>query len=567
MTTNANAMYQPVDDVKLRITLALICLLTFTAVTGQNRVKKWDVYELTLTAKNRYENPYAEIPVSSAGLVTVTFTGTSGAADGKTKTVHGFWDGGQTWKARFALPEAGTWQYKSSSKDRGLNNARGTLEVTEWSESDKQQNPARRGLVKVRKSGPQPGRYFEYADGTPFLWIADTWWNWTKRGIKFETFQKLVDDRAAKGFNLGQLFVAANGWGRASSLLDETYSVLDVAHMQKVDSMIAYANSQGITVWVHGWWARKDLDKTAGEEKMKRWWRYLIHRLGAYNVIWVGGGEYNLDDYGGLGLPFWKDLGRMIKAEDPYNRIVGMHNTPPTWGSGMQAPQWSTAEVIHDEPWLDYNQTQPGHGKMNNELIPDIIRESYDMTPPKPVVVTEPWYEFIEGNPSALDVRFGAWSAILSGAAGHTYGGGHVWLAHVPEAPGGGGSWPLEKGFERNTMDYPGAVSMGHLSTFFKKIKWWEMAPHPELVLEYPDPYCLAQPGSEYVVYLRWAHGAKVDLRASSTEDDFEYAWFDPANGTFSETKTIRGGVVHLFRAPGSIFSDYKDRVLHIRKK
>lgn len=544
----------------------VFCSFQFTPADGQVSVKQWEVYELTLTAKGKYPNPYAEIPVTDDGLVRAAFTGIKGAAKGMTFTVYGFWDGGQTWKVRFAPPTTGTWEYRSSSKDKGLNNATGTLEARAWSENEKERNPVRRGFISVKKSGPQPGRFFQYADGTPFLWIADTWWNWTKREIKFETFKKVVDDRASKGFNLGQLFVAANGWGRASSLLDETYSVLDIPHMQKVDSMIAYANSKGLTVWVHGWWARKDLDKTAGKEKMKRWWRYLIHRLGAYNVIWVGGGEYNLDDYGGLGLAFWKDLGRMIKDEDPYKRIVGMHNTPPTWGSGMQAPQWSTAEVLHNEPWLDYNQTQPGHGKMNNEFIPDIISASYAMTPAKPVVVTEPWYEFIEGNPSDADIRFGAWSAILSGAAGHTYGGGHIWLANVPEAPGGGGSWPVEKGFERNTLDYAGAVSMGHLSHFFRNVKWWEMSPHPELVHEYPDKYCLATPGREYVVYLRWAHSAKVDLRPSSQEDQFEYFWFDPAGGTSTETKSVKGGEVHLFRAPGSIFADYKDWVLYIRK-
>jgi hypothetical protein len=550
-----------------KLVVIIFFLLSTTSAQSQRQVKKWEVYEVLLRAKGKYENPYAAIPVEKQDLVSVTFTGTRGAAQGKTLTLVGFWDGGQDWKVRFAPPETGTWEYKSISRDKGLNNVKGKIEVSDWQEAEKQENPTYHGLVQVRKSGAQPGRFFEYTDGTPFLWIADTWWNWTKRGIKFTTFQKVVDDRAAKGFNLGQLFVAANGWGRVSSLLDETYSVLDIGHMQKVDSMVAYANSKGLTVWVHGWWARKDLDKTAGEEKMKRWWRYLIHRLGAYNVIWVGGGEYNLDDYGGLGLDFWKDLGKMIKEEDPYNRIVGMHNTPPTWGSGMQAPQWSTAEVLHRETWLDYNQTQPGHGKMNNELIPDIIRQSYAATPAKPIVVTEPWYEFIEGNPTDYDIRFGAWSAILSGAAGHTYGGGHVWLAHVPEAPGGGGSWPLEKGFERNTLDYPGAVSMGHLSGFFKNIKWWEMAPHPELVLEYPDQYCLAAPGQEYVVYLRWAHQAKVDLGSTDENDVFEYSWFDPSNGKLVAGKNINGGKVHLFRSPGPNYANFKDWVLHIRKK
>lgn len=555
--------------VKISLTMALtVFLLTAThPADAQQQLKKWEVFELKLMAKNKLQNPYAEIPSTKDGLITVTFKGTKGAAEGKSLTLFGFWDGGQNWKVRFAPPETGIWEYKSVSKDKGLDNIKGKLEVNEWQEDDKNQNPTRRGFVQVGKSGPQPGRFFQYTDGTPFLWIADTWWNWTKRGIKFSTFTTMVDNRAEKGFNVGQLFVAANGWGRVSSLLDETYSVLDVKHMQKVDSMIAYANSNGITVWVHGWWARKDLNKSAGEEKMKRWWRYLVHRLGAYNVIWVGGGEYNLDNYGGLGLPFWKDLGKMIKEEDPYNRIVGMHNTPPTWGSGMEAPQWSTAEVLHQESWLDYNQTQPGHGRMNNELIPDIIRESYAANPPKPIVVTEPWYEFIEGNPTDYDIRFGAWSAILSGAAGHTYGGGHVWLAHVPEAPGGGGSWPLEKGFERNTLNYAGAVSMGHLATFFKKIKWWEMAPHPELVQEYPDKYCLAVPGLEYVVYLRWAHGAKVDLRPSAESDVFEYYWFDPSSGTVSSAKTVKGGASQLFRSPGPNFANFKDWVLHIRKQ
>ena len=68
-------------------------------------------------------------------------------------------------------------------------------------------------------------------------------------------------------------------------------------------------------------------------------------------------------------------------------------------------------------------------------MIPSIISEDYNLKPSKPVVVTEPWYEFIEGNPTGKDIRFAAWSAILSGAAGHTYGGGHVWLASVPESP------------------------------------------------------------------------------------------------------------------------------------
>ncbi|MEP7110285.1 MAG: DUF4038 domain-containing protein, partial [Ferruginibacter sp.] len=352
-------------------------------------------------------------------------------------------------------------------------------------------------------------------------------------------------------------------------ILDETYSIPDLVLMQKVDSMIAYANSKGITVWVHGWWSRSNLNVTAGEEKIKRWWRYLVHRLGAYNVIWVIGGEYNMDNYGGLGLPFWKSLGQLIKTEDPYTRITSAHNTPPIWSGGFDAPQWSTAEVLHQEPWLDYNQSQVGHGRMANEMIPDVVSESYGVRPAKPIVVTEPWYEFVEGNPTGMDIRFAAWTAILSGAAGHTYGGGFVWLANVPESPSGGGDWPLEKGFQRNTLDYEGAVSMGYLAGFFKKINWWKMAPYPELVLDYPDKYCLASPGEEYVVYVRWGGTLKVDLRPSSESEVFEYDWFDPLTGKSNPAKTVSGGAPRFFSAPGGFPGtlNFKDWVLHIRKK
>ncbi|HZH95472.1 MAG TPA: DUF4038 domain-containing protein [Flavisolibacter sp.] len=549
----------------------ILLLSSFSVHAADIQIHRWEAFELSLKAKRQYQNPYAAIPAGKQeGLVQVIFSGVDGEARGKKLVLFGFWDGGQTWKVRFAAPYTGNWSYKSSSADAGLAAAKGTLNVVDWPQDALAQNNTLRGPVQVQNGGGKEGHYFKYADGTPFLWIGDTWWNWTKRGIKFSTYKTLVDDRAAKGFNLGQLFVAANGWGRPSSLLDSTFSVLDVAHMQKVDSLIRYANAKGITVWVHGWWSRENLNKTAGEEKIKRWWRYLVHRLGAYNVVWVIAGEYNLENYGGMGLPFWKDLGAMIKKEDPYDRVVSAHNTPPNWSGGMEAPQWSTAEILHNEPWMDYNQTQVGHGRMANEMIPSIISKSYSTTPRKPIVVTEPWYEFVEGNPAGRDVRFAAWSAVLSGAAGHTYGGGHVWLAHVPEAPSGaGGAWPLEMGFERNTLDYEGARSMGYLAQFFKKTQWWKMSPHAELVLEYPENrYCLAVPGQEYIVYLRWGGTMKIDLKKTSENDRFQYYWFDPATGKSLTPKEIRGGAEVFLSAPGGYPGNvnFHDWVLHIKK-
>ena len=554
----------------LFLSLILAVCIPENVVLSETVVKEWEIFEIEITARNEYNNPYVDgLTDDGKSLVQVTFTCTDGAQEGTSYTVSGFWDGGQIWKARFAPPASGNWSYSSKSRDPGLNNHKGKFTCTEWTDAEKETNPVRRGFIHVCKTGNRPGRYFEYSDGTPFLWIADTWWNWTKRGTYLSSFKKIVDDRAEKGFTVGQLFVAGNGWGRKSSLLDETYNILDIGHMQKVDSMIEYANSKGITVWVHAWWSRENINETIGEEKMKRWWRYLLHRLGAYNVIWVMAGEYNMNDYGGLGLQFWKDLGKMIKDEDPYKRIISTHTTPPFSSGGADAPQWSTGEVIHGEPWLDYNQCQTGHGKWCNEMTPSIIASDYARIPAKPIVVTEPWYEFIKDNPSAEDIRFGAWSAILSGAAGHSYAGGHVWKAHVPESPAGKDNWPMEMGFETDTLDYPGAVSLGHLAQFLKGIRWWELAPHPELVHEYSEKYCASVPGREYVVYLRWGGSPKIDLKPSSSDDIFEFTWFDPRTGMMRDSGTVSGGDIRYFRAPEGYpgYPYYKDWVLYVRKK
>jgi hypothetical protein len=550
----------------LILILALLIPIPLTVA----QVRPWQPFEVALTAETAATNPYAAIPAESgADLVTATFTGTDGAAAGRAITVTGFWDGGRTWRLRFAPPLAGTWKYVTQSTDVGLNGRTGRLTVTAWSEVEKQENRSRRGIIQVATEGPRAGRHFVHADGTPFLWVGDTWWNWTKRGIELSTFQRLVDDRVAKGFTVGQLFVAANGWGRPSSLLNETFDVLDVDHMQQVDRMIRYANERGLTVWVHPWWSRENLDREAGPEKIRRWWRYLIHRLGAYNVVWVIAGEYNLGNYGGLGLPFWKELGAMIDREDPYERIIGAHPTPPGWSGGDGAPQWSTGTVLNDETWLDYHQSQPGHGRWRNELIPDIVAADYRRVPAKPTVVTEPWYEFVEGNPTGRDIRFGAWSAILSGAAGHSYGGGHVWRAHVPERPGGPDAWPQDLSFERNTLDYDGAVSMGHLSRFLQRLEWWRLEPHPELLHETADPYCAAVPGEEYVVYLRWGGGVKIDLRPSADADQFEWTWFNPATGESGGTGQVSGGAIRYFSPPedypGTL--EFRDWVLHVRRR
>jgi len=532
-------------------------------------IKTWEVFEITLKSTAQAQNPYVEfLKTGDQPFLTATFTGTDGRSQGKIIKVPGFWEGENTWKIRFAPPIDGTWKYETVSQDRKMNRKKGSITVSGWTEEEKNINPARRGFMVVNGSDPRKGRYFTYTDGTPVLWIADTWWDWTNSRIRFGSFKKLADTRAEQGYNIGQLFFAGNGWGRESSLLDPSFREPKLEQIRKIEEMIRYANSKGITVWIHAWWSRENIDKSIGDENITRWWRYVVHRLHAFNVIWVLAGEYNMNNYGGFPLSFWNRVGDIIKDEDPYDRITGAHPTPPMWSGGAEAPQWSTAEAVHNQKWLDYNQSQTGHARWCNELIPEIISRAYRMAPAKPAVVTEPWYEFIEGNPTAMDIRFAAWSSVMSGAAGHTYGGGHTWRVHLPERPTGIGSWPMDTSLSVNTLIYPGAVSVGFMGKYLRKLEWWKLEPHPELVLENPSPFCLADPGNEYLFYLRYGGSIKVDLSSQKPSDEFEYRWTDLVNSLDSRSGKIKGGSVVEIKCPEDYpgVVNFKDWVLHLKK-
>jgi len=537
--------------------LAFIMLSNIQAIV---EVKKWEPFEIRFVARTIYDNPYVQaMPDKGDALLKVVFTGTSEEAMGKTYTVEGFWDGNwdkrSTFRIRFAPPATGVWKYESFSADEGMNGEKGEITCTDWTDQEKLENPTRRGHIHVCRDGDRAGRYFEYADGTPFFWLADIWSYWTKKGIHFSSFQDVVRDRVKKGFTVGMMRFSSN---RRGVPLDRTCDTMDINEMRKIDGMVAYVNSKGMTAWILHWWGGNYV-KELSVEKMRRFNRYLVARLGAYNVVWVAAGEYNLDNYGGMGIDYWKDYGANLKSLDPYQkRVLSIHHTPPGWSGGNEAPQWSTGELLHNEKWMDFNQFQVGHNDWRQEKIPEIARHEYALAPPKPFLCTEPWIEFLKQETPADMVRFGGWSAILSGAAGHTYGAGGVWIAHVPEAPSNVFSYDFD--WYHKALDYPGGNGIGIMSRFFQSIDWWKLEPAQNLIKENKDNYCSAVPGKEYVVYLRYGGSVEVDLAPSTNKDKFSYHWFDPRTGTDHSTGSVTGGGTKSFNAP-----DNFDWVLHVK--
>lgn len=123
----------------------------------QNCLTEW-----TFESTGDHTDPFNEVELD------VVVTG----PDGVERVVPAFWNGGREWCVRYSSGEIGEHGWRSvcsDSADSGLHGQEGRLEVTPYTGD----NPLlKRGPLRVSENR----RYLEHADGTPFFWLADTWW-------------------------------------------------------------------------------------------------------------------------------------------------------------------------------------------------------------------------------------------------------------------------------------------------------------------------------------------------------------------------------------------------------
>jgi hypothetical protein len=122
-------------------------------------------------------------------------------------------------------------------------------------------------------------------------------------------------------------------------------------------------------------------------------------------------------------------------------------------------------------------------------------------------------------------VRKGCWAIAM--------GGGYILIAHINP-------------FERPTSLFQ---DCGRLVRFMESINLSEMAPHDEVVTS-GTGYCLANLGSEYVIYLPDGSSVTVDL--SDATGALNVEWYDPKDGTYYDEGTVIGGGNESFTSPFS---------------
>lgn len=503
-----------------RLTLLLLHLLVPLSGTA---AEVNTVFETLFESSKDYDNPFMEVEVD------VVFT-----KGDKAWKVPAFWDGGRTWKVRFAAPQEGEYTYQALATDqtnKGLNTGKQALTVTAYTGN----NPLyQRGRLRVT----QDRRHFEFADGTPFFWLGDTWWKGLCRRLTWEGFQELTADRKKKGFTVVQIVLGTYpdelgllkpSWENEGGMpyLKKDFSEVNPEYFNYADRRIQHLIDSGITPAIVGGWGRAVTLNAVGLEGYKRHYRNLIARYGAYPVIWILGGE-TIKSQGP-----WHAAAQYLSATDPFDRLLTNH--------------CGGRDALEGHAVLDFDMDATGHDswKTVHEIIQK-TRNSFKDSPLKPYVSGESCYELhMQQNPAYLQ-RYQFWALMLAGAAGHTYGAAGIWHMGTPEEHGNWGGWnhqPYDLTTWSEGMRFPGSAQLGRGKALLETLPWQEFKEHPEWVGK--DVFAAGIPGRMRVIYqpsrgvYQWDGISMKGIESGS----WSAFYFDPVSGRRYEigTHTLSG--------------------------
>ena len=469
------------------------------------------VLEIDLKSAKPHADPFNDL------MVDAIFTDPAGNA----RRVPAFWAGGNVWKVRYASGVLGTHSYRtecSDASDVGLNGVAGKIEVVPYTGK----NPLYlHGPIRVAADH----RHFEHADGTPFLWLGDTWWMGLSKRLVFpDEFATLVRDRETKGFNVIQIVAGLypdqgafdpRGANEAGFPWEKDYSRVRPEYFDAADKRIEYLVDHGFVPCIVGAWGYHL--PWLGEAKMKQHLRYLAARWGAMPVAWCVAGEFDLPWYLSKGFPRvdvdqargWAEAIRYFRGVNAFGRPITAHPT------GI--PPLSARMVLRDvakekEELLEFDLLQTGHGG-RGVLAATIstLRASLALDPPEPVIDGEVAYEALQGKIPAEVPRLMCWACLLSGAAGHSYGANGIWQLNregdpYGKSPHGGTYGPIPW---NEAMHLPGSQQVGFAGKLLRELHFEKFEPHPQWVEfakptgeKYLVPYAAGSAGALRVVYV-----------------------------------------------------------------
>ncbi len=496
--------------------------------------------ELTLTSDRTYAHPHQDVQVEAV------FEGPRQ----QEITVAGFWDGGTTYRVRFAPPEEGFWRYRTRASDTqnaGLHGQHGDIEVAFYTGDDPF---ATRGWLRVSDDR----RSLSYGDGTPFFYLGDTAWEITWKSFP-DQVEAYLDDRRRKGFNAVQIVVMSHQRlhndgvrNRAGQpfFLDNNFSRLNPRYFDYLDWIVEQANGRGmVAVLVPLWAYMMELYPESGPQRSKLseaesllLARYVGARYAGHNVLWIVGGDNQYDTP--ERQAFWTTFAITLDEASGGRHLVTLH---PRGFRG------SFDYFDNETAWLDFHMYQSSH-IAGSDYPQRAAARGYKLEPPKPVLNGEAAYEDIyhnlwqPGDPGGAEsfrirpehVRQASYMSVLSGAlVGMAYGANGVWQWHTESLRGSHfPRVPVEQAWQ-----FPGSTHLGILKQLMVRFRWYELVPRPGWIIEKDTADVLPLAASEAYALAYFSekqNTATIDF--SRLGERIAYFWIDPSTSGVTESIT-----------------------------
>ncbi|MBI4165753.1 MAG: DUF4038 domain-containing protein [Acidobacteria bacterium] len=281
----------------------------------------------------------------------------------------------------------------SDTKNPDLHDRRGEIEVSPY-QGD---NPLlKRGTIRVAANG----RHFEHADGTPFFWLADTWWMGRCKRLRWpRDFQSLLVDRVQKGFTLVQIIASPHpdmpardprGANEAGQMWEANFARINPRYYGMADARIQYLVEHGLVPCIVGCWGYYLPQK--GVAKIKQHWSNLVARWSGLPVMWCLAGEGMMPYYlsktpkedAALQKQGWTEVARYVRGIDAYRHAITIHPT----GVGR--------DQVEDPGLLDFDMLQTGHSdRASYAKTVNLVTDGVARQPRMPVLEGEVNYQGI----------------------------------------------------------------------------------------------------------------------------------------------------------------------------
>lgn len=545
----------------------------------------WVMNEVTFESEKQYLDPFSDVTLD------LVLDGC-----GRRYKIPAFWDGNNTYKARFVCPLPGTWYFKTVCSDTlntSLHNKTGKVVCSQYN-----------GEYEIYKNGfvttKYLKKYFTYDNGTPFLYLGDTHWS---LGDETEEMVKIISEkRYSQGFTviqsepIGALFKTENGI-TAEDI--EGFKSYDRKFKTIADNGLVHANAEFFfpsdmesliqlnggysdaftTVKIDGKKVQVHELSEKAKSYLEKLTRYWVARYGAFPVLWTLGQEVDNDFY-------WREdnhgqwcyynnpyklVAEYIDKYDAYDHPISAHQensgSTAAYGNGKNASD--KCKVYRNAETSAFRDVKE-HTWYAAQWSPDKTKQS------KFEVEKDYWYNS-QGKPSInyegaycylwtknFGSRMQGWNAYLNGLYGYGWGGHDTWsylniydeendssdgLDTITSQEKTAATW-------RDSLEYESSYQCGYMLDFLKNIEWYNLIPRFDNKAYFKPCskvyYSCAsnKDNTQMVVYFYSFSDSSIAEKTNSSArggvstgtvgnllpgTEYHYKWFNPVNGEYSK--------------------------------